>query len=90
MQYYQLLMYCFVIPLQRHVQAADALTRGLKEKRRYRWYGVWDIWRRILFVAANLFISVTTRNVVLVCECMHMDVFAKLLVLKMMCRKLPI
>ena len=53
-------------PLQKHVQAADALTRGLKSRRRYRWYGVWDVWRRILFVAANLFISVTTRNVVLV------------------------
>ena len=57
--------------LKKHVQAADALTRGLKGRRRYRWYGVWDIWRRILFVAANLFISVTTRNVVLVGDCVH-------------------
>ena len=30
------------------------------------WYSVWDIWRRVLFVGANLFISVTTRSVVLV------------------------
>ena len=77
------------ILLQKHVQAADALTRGLKGRRRYRWYGVWDIWRRILFVAANLFISVTTRNVVLVCDCVHndiMDVFIRNFTIKMMCR----
>ena len=57
-------MLCY--SLQKHVQAADALTHGLKRRRRYRWYGVWDVWRRILFVAANLLISVTTRNIVLV------------------------
>ena len=40
-------------------------------------------------MAANLFISVTTRNVVLVCDCLHtdiMDVFTRKSTTKMMCR----
>lgn len=48
------------------IQFSNALTHGLKEDRAYLWYSVWDIWRRVLFVGANLFISITTRSVVLV------------------------
>ena len=54
--------------LQKAIQASNALTYGLKDKRRYRWYSVWDIWRRLLFVAVNVFLGFTTRSVVLVCD----------------------
>ncbi len=54
--------------LQKAIQVSNSLTEGLKYRRRYRWYGVWDIWRRLPFVAANLFISQTTRSTVLVCS----------------------
>ena len=56
----------FVSLIQKAIQFSNALTHGLKEERSYLWYSVWDIWRRVLFVGANLFISVTTRSVVLV------------------------
>jgi len=55
-----------VLSLQKAIQASNALTHGLKDRRRYRWYSVWDIWRRLLFVATNLFLGVATRSVVLV------------------------
>ena len=55
--------------LQKAIQASNAITHGLKSSRRYLWYGVWDIWRRVLFVGANLFISVAPRAGVLVGGC---------------------
>ena len=58
---------CYYFP-QKAIQASNALTYGLKDKRRYRWYSVWDIWRRLLFVAVNVFLGFTTRSVVLVCD----------------------
>ncbi len=45
-----------------------ALTHGLKEGKKYQWYGVWDLWRRLLFVAAGLLISVARPPIVLVSE----------------------
>ena len=63
----RLIIHCFSLShSQKAIQFSNALTHGLKEERSYLWYSVWDIWRRVLFVGANLFISVTTRSVVLV------------------------
>ncbi len=45
------------------IQVSNALTHGLKQRKRYLWYGVWDIWRRLLFIVANLFLSVSTFTV---------------------------
>ena len=60
---------CVIIVFpQKAIQASNALTYGLKDKRRYRWYSVWDIWRRLLFVAVNVFLGFTTRSVVVVCD----------------------
>lgn len=50
------------------IHVRNSLTHGLKNGRRYLWYSVWDIWRRLLFVGANLFISITTPSVVLVTQ----------------------
>lgn len=60
------MVHCFPSHSQKAIQFSNALTHGLKEERSYLWYSVWDIWRRVLFVGANLFISVATRSVVLV------------------------
>lgn len=60
---------CVIIVFpQKAIQASNALTYGLKDKRRYRWYSVWDIWRRLLFVGVNVFLGFTTRSVVVVCD----------------------
>ena len=44
----------------------NAVTNGLKENRRYIWYGVWSIWRRLLFVATSLLVAITSQSVILV------------------------
>eukprot|EP00731_Ephydatia_muelleri_P012526 Em0006g1420a len=36
---------------KRVIQVSNAISFGLKEGDWYAWYGVWDIWRRIPFVA---------------------------------------
>ena len=41
------------------IQLSNAISFGLKEGDKYAWYGVWDIWRRIPFVALT---SVTTET----------------------------
>lgn len=53
---------------QKTIQISNALTHGLKQRKRYLWYGVWDIWRRLLFIVANLFLSVSTSSTVLVSQ----------------------
>ena len=42
------------------------LLEVLKKKKRYLWYSVWDIWRRLPFVAINLLVSVTTVSIIVV------------------------
>ena len=44
----------------------DAFTRGLKKDKKYLWYSVWDIWRRLPFVAVNLLISVAPVSIIVV------------------------
>ena len=61
-------MFLFYLTLlQRVIQVSNAISFGLKEGDWYAWYGVWDIWRRIPFVALTT--GMIGANNTLVCEC---------------------
>jgi hypothetical protein len=64
-----IVLLAYIYHPQNHPHLADAFTRGIKNERSYIWYGVWDIWRRLPFVAINLLISVVSVPVILFLHC---------------------
>jgi len=50
--------------MQRFQQFADVLTKGLQQK--HRWWGGWDIGRRIIFILMSFFYQEFRPSIVLV------------------------
>ena len=72
---YLSIYYNTVLSYQNHRNFVDAFTRGIKENKRYLWYSVWDIWRRLPFVAVNLIISVTTVSIIVVSKKLNVELY---------------
>ncbi|XP_019853039.1 PREDICTED: uncharacterized protein LOC109582640 [Amphimedon queenslandica] len=65
-----ILFLVYIYRPQKRLHLANAFTFGLKTERIYLWHGVWDIWRRLPFVAINLFISVSTVSILVLLHCL--------------------
>ena len=53
----------------RLLQVYNVFTDGLKVKRKYIWYGIWSIWRRLPFVATSLLVATLTQDTILFIHC---------------------